>query len=294
MAENWWRTLLDNILSNLIANLIIAATGATITGGVAVSLNLSPGYIFMLCVAGACVFIGVALLWQQYKTSRKVPPPITDPRLRPRLQDSYSRLAAAIESAERTKRFERLHQLVEIAKKHQEKPTLEIKFENVVGQRFCTWEMETENNKGVNVQRCSFLLENQSDYDVKNVSVKLERAIALGAREQALPSGYVGYTLQLDQEGTTIRSRDKVWVPFISYRKEVASGWISIEGVDQRQASKEGKLFSPYDGYELHVVVRADDGVIIPAQFMVRVENEMLTMTRLNPGTPIGPSQGVS
>src|SRR2546422_8411900 len=73
MAENWWRTLLDNTLSNLIANIIIAAIGGFITAGVAVFLNLPPGYIFMIFVAGSCVFIGAAILWQQHKTSQRPP-----------------------------------------------------------------------------------------------------------------------------------------------------------------------------------------------------------------------------
>lgn len=158
-------------------------------------------------------------------------------------------------------------------------PTVEIQFvDGVVGQRYFTWEMETENGKQVNVQRYSVLLQNTSDRDLNNVTVKLEDVV----EESDVGTTYLGYELPLDSKSTTIRKKDKVWVRVISYRKQDGPYWISIEGADKDPASKEGKLFRPHNRRELHLVVRADGGIVLPARFQCWVDNQgCLIMERL-------------
>lgn len=163
-------------------------------------------------------------------------------------------------------------------------PTVEILFDDsAIGQRYFTWEMETENGKQVNVQRYSVLLQNTSDQDLNNVTVKLEDVV----EESGVEATYLGYELPLDSKSTTIRKKDKAWVRVISYRKQDGPYWISIEGADKDAASKEGKLFRPHNRRELHLMVRADGGIVLPARFQCWVDNQgCLIMKQLNIDAP--------
>ena len=69
-------------------------------------------------------------------------------------------------------------------------PTVEMQFlDDIVGQRYFIWEMETENGKQVNVQRYSVLLQNTSDRDLNNVTVKLEDVV----EESGAGTTYLGF-----------------------------------------------------------------------------------------------------
>jgi hypothetical protein len=161
------------------------------------------------------------------------------------------------------------------------RPTLDMHFVNgAIGQRYFTWEMETEDGRQVNVQRYSVLLENSSEQDLENVSVKLERILEEDANAD---SPYLGYELQLNPPTTRIRRKDKTWLPLISYRRDDAGGWISIEGVAKDRASKEGRIFTPRRRRQLYIAVRADRDIFLPAKFQCWVEdNGCLIMKRLN------------
>jgi hypothetical protein len=154
-------------------------------------------------------------------------------------------------------------------------PSVEIDFEeDVVGQRYFTWETETEDGKEVNVQRYSILLRNTSGQDLENITVKLEKIVG---EDADIGTSYVGYELNIPK---TIRKRDSAWLRVISYRK---LAWISIEGIDRDRASKEGKMFNPYKRRWLHLTVRADKGVYLPALFQCWVNDQQcLIMKRLN------------
>lgn len=159
------------------------------------------------------------------------------------------------------------------------KPTLEIQFSDDIGGRYCTWEMETEDGKQVNVQRCSILLENTSTNDLQNVVIKLEKVIE---EELEGEPPYLGYVLRLNPASSHIGKNDKAWLPLISYRKDVARAWISIDGVDRDRGSKEGKMFRPHTRRELHLTVRADGGFFLPARFQCWVDDQgCLRMKRL-------------
>jgi hypothetical protein len=155
-----------------------------------------------------------------------------------------------------------------------------IRFDDVNGQRYYTWEIERENGQEVSVQRKSILLENHAGRDLENVTVKIERIIGENEPE---PSSYLGHELHLEQNSTRIRRNDSAWVPLFSYRKDKTPAWFSIEGIDTEAMSKKGKIFRPHIKREVHLMVRADEGVETSALFLVQVNDAgVFDMKRLS------------
>lgn len=226
---------------------IWAAVAGGALSGVVATLSAAPLYaLVLLFFAPALLLLGIVTAWQNYRLSHSIPARM------PQLGDQ---------------------------------DTLEILFDDVIGQRYYTWEIERENGQKVSVQRKSILLVNHARKDLENVIVKIEQIIAEDEQE---PSSYLGYELHLDQNATRIRRDDSAWVPVFSYRKDRTPGWFSIEGIDTDESNKKGKIFRPHTKREVHLMVRADGGVETSVIFLVQVDDvgcfnmKRLTSTTLN------------
>lgn len=235
-------------------------------------LTFSPAQIFWSFISGSLIGLGVLIAWQNY-ANRQSRSPVNDaPRIKAR---------PAISSPYDPVKDEGQGNVDFLSGFDPSVPSVEIDFDGeAIGKRYFMWEMETENGREVNVQRYSIRLVNSSNQDLENLTVKLEKIVE---EDSATGSSPLGYELDIQK---TIRRRDSAWLPVISYRKE-ASSWISIEGIDRDKASKEGKMFSPHKRRWLHLAVRADKGVYLPALFQCWVDDQnCLIMKRLNIEAP--------